>query len=391
MQQAMNPVEAAATAAGATTNIFDAINRAKLSGVQRALAQQELQHQIAMDPLQQQAEALQNQSETAKLPYVGQTAQANIAGLYALGGLRSATANNKNAVTPSVIDKNEAAAGLSGQRGDLIGQTINQNSQIDPIKVQDALTKSNALPGQIQSNLDLAKARMNDLGVHAHNQEIMGPFLAAHMDAATNQLHAQAAKDEAATDVMAKALAMGTDTKDSAAPPNMAQHWDWNQPDSVPSFLNYTKLYLQNKLDPTGNRTTYDDKAGTFVNGLNSAVQSLGMGIVNEHSKQQAMQQQNEAQSQQIRQGLMQLLGGSQRPPQQAPPAPVAPPQAAPPSPSPSLSPRPIAPPPQSAAPPGPQYQEGAILTSPSTGRMFKIVNGQPVELPPNAPPTPSN
>lgn len=390
MQQAMNPVEAAATAAGATTNIFDAINRAKLSGVQRALAQQELQHQIAMDPLQQQAEALQNQSEAAKLPYVGQTAQANIAGLYALGGLRSATANNKNAVTPSVIDKNEAAAGLSGQRGDLIGQTINQNSQIDPIKVQDALTKSNALPGQIQSNLDLAKTRMNDLGVHAHNQEIMGPFLAAHMDAATNQLHAQAAKDEAATDVMAKALAAGTDTKDSAAPQNVAQHWDWNQPDAIPNFLNYTQLYTQQKLDPSGQKSLYD-KDGTFTTGVQAAGKTLGMGIVNQQMKQQAIQQQNEVQSQQIRQGLMQLLSGGQRQPQQAAPAPVAPPQAAPPPPSPSPSPQPIAPPPQSAAPPGPQYQEGAILTSPSTGRMFKIVNGQPVELPPNAPPAPSN
>lgn len=389
-QQAKNPIDAATESASAVTNIFDAINRAKTSAVQRALAQQELQHQIAIAPLQQQALQLQNQAESAKIPYIGPLAQANIEGTKELSKWRDANATYKGTVAPSIVDKNEASAGLSGARQSALQQTMDQNDAMNPIKIQDAQTRSAALPGQIQSNLDLVKARMTDMGVHTHNQEIMGPLLAGHMDAATQQLHAKAVQEEASTAVMAKALAAGTDTKDSAAPQNVAQHWDWNQPDAIPNFLNYTQLYTQQKLDPSGQKALFD-KDGSFTSGIQAAGKTLGMGIVNERLKQEAMQQQNQAQSQQIRQGLMQLLGGAQQPPQGSPGGAdqVAQSQATPPSSAspPASAPTPAASP-QSASSPAqaaPQYPEGAIFRLPSTGQRYKIINGQPVEILPNA------
>lgn len=379
-QQAKNPIDAATESAGAVTNIFDAINRAKTSAVQRALAQQELQHQIAIAPLQQQAEELQNQSEAAKLPYIGPTAQANIAGLYALGGLRSATANNKNAVTPSIVDKNEAAAGLAGQRGDLIGQAIDQNNVINPIKVKDAKTRSDALPEQIQDNLGLIKQKMADLGVHTHNAEVMGPILAGHMDAVTQSVLSHKAKDDAATAAMQMALSKGTNSGDWTSPEKIAEHWDFNDPNALPDLIKYTQAQLVAKNDKNGAQTTLD---ANYANNFLGPATRTATGIANELQKQQ----QNEMLSQQFRQRLMQLLGGGQRPGQTPPaaPGPVAPPQAAPPLLMPQ-APIPGAAPPVQASPQGaPQYPEGAIFRLPSTGQRFKIINGQPVEIPPNA------
>lgn len=394
MQQPMNPIEAAQAGSGIVGNIFDAMDRVKSSAIQRALALQELQNQAALAPLQQQALALQNAGVTTKNQYIAPEAQADINLKNTHGGYFDALGNYKATIAPSISDKNETAANFNAVKQALGQQQVDQNDVMNPIKAQNAAVQSAALPGQIQSNLDLVNARMNDLGVHTHNQQLIGPILAQHMDAGTAQLHAKANEDDAHTAVLTKILNGTGDNKDALAPQNVAPHWDMSTPEGRASFIKYTQMYTSAKLDPTGMKAMADT-SGAFSQGIQDAGGSLGTGIINERMKSQASDQQQ----QQIRAGLMQLLsGGQQQPPGQvpqgAPPPPGMPPQGAvpmPPAPMPPAAPPTAAPPQQAAPPAAPRFAEGQVIVSPSTGRMFKIVNGQPVELPPNASASPTN
>lgn len=81
MQQAKNPIDAAAEGLGIVNNIVEASQRAKQSALQRAIAQQELQHAAVMNPLQEQLMAAQVSGEAEQGKTNLEKAKADIANL----------------------------------------------------------------------------------------------------------------------------------------------------------------------------------------------------------------------------------------------------------------------------------------------------------------------